>query len=386
MLRTYDVAIVGGVVVFGEMTAASSKDVMTISGVKGIATTNVDFSGMNLENEIGENDKYLKVKALFVDGTSAEIKITKIDGVKISDSNKSDIAPKTLYTYSKLSDGTYDVKKLSSTNKAGYDLISSGAYKTQKIDGKTLSDDAVVFVMGTETKILTGKQIKDWADGTNDFEGMYAATESNGINYIKVAALAAAAAVPNADGDIKYGYMVANSYASSMEGEDGTKTAYEVWTNDGAKTLYVDGSGADVKSGSVLAYKEDGKFITVYGSFKPTAGHNQYATTGDITFKTYAITGFDYTAEGTIAARNVNKSVELTLDKDCVFIAVNSKDEEGMEGGMEGVQFATPAATANKYIPNAVMVTIKDGTEDKVVAVVYDANNVDWESVKALEF
>lgn len=240
--------------------------------------------------------------------------------------------------------------------------------------------------MGTETKILTGKQIKDWADGTNDFEGMYAATESNGINYIKVAALAAAAAVPNADGDIKYGYMVANSYASSMEGEDGTKTAYEVWTNDGAKTLYVDGSGADVKSGSVLAYKEDGKFITVYGSFKPTAGHNQYATTGDITFKTYAITGFDYTAEGTIAARNVNKSVELTLDKDCVFIAVNSKDEEGMEGGMEGVQFANPAATANKYIPNAVMVTIKDGTEDKVVAVVYDANNVDWESVKALEF
>lgn len=100
----------------------------------------------------------------------------------------------------------------------------------------------------------------------------------------------------------------------------------------------------------------------------------------------YAITGFDYTAEGTIAARNVNKSVELTLDKDCVFIAVNSKDEEGMEGGMEGVQFANPAATANKYIPNAVMVTIKDGTEDKVVAVVYDANNVDWESVKALEF
>lgn len=57
-----------------------------------------------------------------------------------------------------------------------------------------------------------------------------------------------------------------------------------------------------------------------------------------------------------------------------------------MEGGMEGVQFANPAATANKYIPNAVMVTIKDGTEDKVVAVVYDANNVDWESVKALEF
>ena len=75
---SYDVAIVGGVVVFGEMTAESSKNVMAITGVKSKDGT------YTLENEVGENDKYLKVKAYFADGTSSEIKISKINGTKLN--------------------------------------------------------------------------------------------------------------------------------------------------------------------------------------------------------------------------------------------------------------------------------------------------------------
>ena len=276
----------------------------------------------------------------------------------------------------------YDVKLLSSTNKAGYDIVGNGNYSKQKIDSKTLADDAVVFVIATnETKVMTGKQIKDWPDSAN-FSGMYAATESNGINYIKVAAIKGNTTTPNADGDLKYAYVVANSYTSKVEGEDGNKTAYDVWTADGAKTLYVDGTGTTVASGSILVYKEDGKYITITDSFKPSNGsYAQANATAKIRIDTVAITGFDYKSEGTLAiAKDASSTIptDLTLDKDCVFIAVNSKDEEGMEGGMEGVQFANPGKVdSSKYIPNAIVVTDSDD-DNNVLAVIYDANDIDW--------
>ena len=389
---SYDVAIVGGVVVFGEMTAESSKNVMAITGVKSKDGT------YTLENEVGENDKYLKVKAYFADSTSSEIKISKINGTKLNnltvDKNSTleatvakTIAVANLYTYSKLSDGMYDVKLLSDTNKAGYDIVGTGSYANQKINSKTLADDAVVFVIASdETKVLTGKQIKDWPDSTSaTFSGMYAATESNGINYIKVAAIQGGTTTPNADGDLKYAYVVANSYTSEMKGEDGNKTAYDVWTENGGTTLYVDGTGTPVTSGSILVYKEDGKYITITDSFKPA--NNSYAKINDdakISIDTVAITGFDYKSEGTLAISKDDSShipTDLTLDEDCVFIAVNSKDEEGMEGGMAGVQFANPGKSPSKYIPNAIVVTIKDDTnkdDGNVLAVIYDANDIDW--------
>ena len=388
---SYDVAIVGGVVVFGEMTAESSKNVMAITGVK----TKSDNRTYNLENEVGENDKYLKVKAYFADGTSSEIKISKINGTKLNNLTVAGastleatvaqtIAVANLYTYSKLSDGMYDVKLLSATNKAGYDIVNTGSYANQKIDSKTLADDAVVFVIATnETKVMTGKQIKDWPDATaQTFTGMYAATESNGINYIKVAAIQGNTTTPNADGDLKYAYVVANSYTSKVEGEDGNKTAYDVWTADGAKTLYVDGTGTTVASGSILVYKEDGKYITITDSFKPANGsYAKTNRTAKISIDTVAITGFDYKSEGTLAiAKDASSTIptDLTLDKDCVFIAVNSKDEEGMEGGMEGVQFANPGKVdSSKYIPNAIVVTDSDD-DNNVLAVIYDANDIDW--------
>ena len=390
---SYDVAIVGGVVVFGEMTAESSKNVMAITGVKTKAGATPNSTVYNLENEVGDNDKYLKVKAYFADGTSSEIKISKINGTKLNNLTVAagstleatvaqTIAVANLYTYSKLSDGMYDVKLLSSTNKAGYDVVGNGNYSKQKIDSKTLADDAVVFVIATnETKVMTGKQIKDWPDSAN-FSGMYAATESNGINYIKVAAIKGNTTTPNADGDLKYAYVVANSYTSKVEGEDGNKTAYDVWTADGAKTLYVDGTGTTVASGSILVYKEDGKYITITDSFKPSNGsYAQANATAKIRIDTVAITGFDYKSEGTLAiAKDASSTIptDLTLDKDCVFIAVNSKEEEGMEGGMEGVQFANPGKVdSSKYIPNAIVVTDSDD-DNNVLAVIYDANDIDW--------
>ena len=386
---SYDIVAVGGVVLFAEMTAASDRDILTLSAVEGgTDTTNFNTPSSDLDNDLGSTDKYLKAKAYFMDGTSAEIKITKIDGTKIGSvaSVDSDITPATLYTYSKLSDGTYDVTPLdNTTNKAGYDLINTGAYNKQKIDGKTLNDDAVVFVMGTtEVKVLTGAQIKDWGDAAA-FNGMYAATESNGINYIQVAAIAGAGNVPNADGDYKFAYMLSNSYSTSMEGEDGTKYAYDVWTGSKSVTLYAE-SNTSVASGSILAYKEDGKFITVAGSYKPSAtGANGSAS--ELNFYTVAVTGFDNKVEGNLVASTLTGAGnEYTLHEDCVFIAVDSKNEASAEGDINSVTFANPNSTNTKYVPNAVIVTLnkpRDSNDGKVLAIIYDAVDIDWNGVTA---
>ena len=386
---SYDIVAVGGVVLFAEMTAASNRDILTLSAVEGGAST-TDFRTPSsaLDNDLGSTDKYLKAKAYFMDGTSAEFKITKIDGTKIGSvaTVDSDITPATLYTYSKLSDGTYDVTPLhNTTNKAGYDLVASGAYANQKIGGKTLNDDAVVFVMGTaEVKVLTGAQIKDWADAAS-FSGMYAATESNGINYIQVAAIAGAGAVPSADGDYKFAYMLSNSYSTSMEGEDGTKYAYDVWTGSESVTLYAE-SNTSVTSGSILAYKEDGKFITVAGSYKPDAAGND-GSASELNFYTVAITGFDNKVEGNLVASTRNGAgQEYTLHEDCVFIAVDSKNEASAEGDINSVSFANPDSNNTAYVPNAVIVTLNkpgDSNNGKVLAVIYDAVDIDWNGVNA---
>ena len=388
---SYDVVAVGGVVLFAEMTAASDRDILTLSAVEGgINTTDFDNPSNDLDNDLGSTDKYLKAKAYFMDGTSAEIKITKIDGTKIGTMAAGDvnaaITPATLYTYSKLSDGTYDVTPLhNTTNKAGYDLVARGAYANQKIGGKTLNDDAVVFVMGTtEVKVLTGAQIKDWADAAA-FNGMYAATESNGINYIQVAAIAGAGSVPSADGDYKFAYMLSNSYSTSMEGEDGTKYAYDVWTGSESVTLYAE-SNTSVTSGSILAYKEDGKFITVAGSYKPDAAGND-GSASELNFYTVAITGFDNKVEGNLVASTRNGAgQEYTLHEDCVFIAVDSKNEASAEGDINSVTFANPNSTNTAYVPNAVIVTLNkpgDSNDGKVLAIIYDAVDIDWNGVTA---
>ncbi len=131
---TYDMIIVGGVMLFADETSASSKDILYISGTKAF------------DQFVGENNGTVEAKAYFLDKTSDTITVSKVAGEKITDA--SGVKSYALYTYSKLSDGTYDIKALSNTNKAGYDSVKSGStsiYANQKIDGKAPSDDAVIL-------------------------------------------------------------------------------------------------------------------------------------------------------------------------------------------------------------------------------------------------
>ena len=373
----YDLVIVGGVIVDADETAASTSTVAYIADVKGSA-----------ETTLGSKDITWKVGIYFQDGTNNEVKVSKIGGTKLKDvaSCATVMAgmKQQLVTYSKLSDGTYDVKLVSATNKVGMDWnatvanstssknTNSDVYAVQKIGNKSVADDAYIFVeTGKEIKVLTGKQINNWSDEVSTAftsRGMLT-KDSNGIAYVKFATLISGAPdkVPGASKDTLYAYVVSDAYKTDVDGED--KAAYDVWTGTETKTLIEDASAPSVAAvaGNVISYSENGKYVddvTLVGSIGGPVGKGKVA-----------ITGYDKN-NVTYRVDNTNTNVyTYELDDDCVFIAVNDDKNVGMEGSKDGVTTANEKTIrgTDYYVPNAYIVLNDDG--DKIIAIVYDADD-----------
>ena len=408
--NTYDFVIVGNVVVDADETAASASNIAYISAIDKSENVN------KLDKTLGESTGTLKVRMYFQDGKDEEVKVSKIDGKKITDNGDADHAAKTaliasaMYTYSKLSDGTYDVKPVSASNKVGMDWQSenltltgwnsvngnsnnkTSVYYDQKISDYSIADDAVVFAQtGDGTKVLTGKQVKNWADnvkvsfGKATFNNNHVQTAAgaqvltkatNGIDYVKFAVLVNTAnpnKVPGASNDKLYAYLTADPYQADVDGEK--KAAYDVWNGSENVTLYVDASNdtTGAKAGNVIEYSEDGKYIddvAVVGKL----GNSAAAST-----RLVAITGVN---GDTIAYKDNNGTAHTyDFDDDCVFIAVNDDKTEGMEGSKATVTKAneyvitSDSTSTTYYVPNAYIVTDVDGSDTVVVAVIFDADD-----------
>ena len=403
--NTYDLVVVGGVILFSEETSASSKDILYVSGTK------------KFDKFDGETNGTKDAKVYFTDGTSKTVTVSKLNGNKLNKTTAAQIKNGVLYTYSVLSDGTYDVKVLSNDNKAGYDSVTTvlstettenknqKGYADQKIAGYAPNDDAVIFVQTKkETKVLSGKQIKNWRDDAfKSSSYIYALSEKNGINYVTVAALIndVDASVPGATKDTLYGYLTADGYKADKNGED--KATYEVWTNEGAKTLYADTTSVvtGAVAGAVISYNVNGDYIENI-AVNAGAGSGETATPGiSKAFSEVAITGFDYKAKGELSfvanadvgTYNTNKHYinkglnQITLDDDCIFIGMNDADNAGVEGAtLEQIQLANAgdhsSSTSETVLTNAYVVV--GGDDNKVIAVIFDADQNELNNSKEL--
>lgn len=383
--------------VYDADASGSSKDILYISA-----------------NEDGKtklgNDVTVEAKAYFTDGTSKEIKVDKINGKDLvvpASAGTSDLANMKvakdalkgqMFTYSTDSDGNYELKQLANAdaknnigavvgdgatdnngkiggvsvikeNKAGYDtyLYDKGGYKspTNKLDSGSIADDAVIFVQATnEVKVLTGKTVKNWNAVSGTFTGKGVLTsESNGIQYAKVAAMTVNTnTVPGANGDKLYGYLTADPYTTKYENEN--VVAYPIWTGSENTTVYEKGSTIKdgVKAGDAIQYHLDGNFVGVDAGLTDTAN-------------AYAITGFDYEAEGEMALVKYadGAASTLTLDEDCVFIGIDDSAKTGVEGDMSAVSLAQQDQYGN-YYANAYVMTDGSG---KILAVIFDNDKLD---------
>ena len=379
---TYDFVIVGNTVLFADKTEGSIQNVAYISAIG------------SYENMTGETTGTVKVRMYFADGTDAEVKVSKVAGTKVTGVGDVNPHEDKMVTYSKLSDGTYDIKALADgSNVAGCDHYTAngstvsgsanGTYYKQKISGMAIADDAVIFVetkdgTAADVKVLTGKQIKDWADTITApmsktapvFASDYLYSATSGINYIQAATLVDTTGnmgVPGAK-DSTYGYMVRDAYTAVVEGEN--KGAYEIWNGTETITVYEDQSSPSVaaRAGNLISYKADGAYVK------------------DITVATLvgAITGVENKAEGTVAIKDAAGSTNpYTLDEDCVFIGIDSKNTSGSEAvtaeslvraSTKDVDMnADGIADTTKYIPNVIYFLNSAG--DKIVAIAIETVN-----------
>ena len=354
-------------------------------------------------------------RAYFTDGTNKKITVDKVDGKDLRNSTtsgyakvaKNDLA-NTMFTYTTDKDGNYELKTLvnASTgvakNLAGYDYYNTTAtsyksattpapssndtaYQNKRLNGTLIADDAVLFVSaGTEIKVISGKTARDWANSVKVTNKGFLTKESNGIDYVKVAALVTTdSKVANADGDKLYAYVTEDAFETKKDGD--TVTAFNVVVGNSTKTttLYEDGTSHKnaAIAGSVIIYTVDGdeidvKAVIAAGTKADTQSGTVYANGA------YAIKGFDGKVKGDMSLVDADGYVKsVTLDEDCVFIGVDDAKNVGTVSNIGAVPTTADKDEFDRYDMNAYVVFNSD---NKVIAVVYDTvnNELDIDNVK----
>ena len=373
---TYDMVLCGKYILNADETKGSLEDLAYLDTVK--------MSGNNADLDKGVGTKQtegtVKARVYFANGTDAEVKLSKYDGNKltqaIADRDLVNNAGQTtatsksgLITYSKLSDGTYDIEFVGTSNKAGCDDVKTltNVKVDEKIDSMPVNDDAVIFVKAVnnnqtqEIKVLTGKSVANWS-ATPNVNGTALTNEKNGLDYVAAGFLTVSGvtSVPGATADTKYGYLTRDGYTVTIDGEK--KAAYDVWTTEGAKTLVEDASApnGNAVTGKILSYTIDGKYIDDVKVEGADA----------------AIIGTDRKVKGTAKVAMDNVAAKTySFDEDCVFVAIDDSKTEGAEGGIEAIPEAQKCENGN-YVANAIVVLKQDGNDQKIVAVFYDVDNM----------
>ena len=381
---TYDMVLCGKYILNADETKGSLKDVAYLDAVKLKSSTNNNQTVKKADVDTGVGTKQtegiVKARVYFADGTDAEVKLSKYDGNKltqaiadrdlVNNAGQTNATSKSgLITYSKLSDGTYDIEFVGTSNKAGCDDVKTltNVKVDEKIDSMPVNDDAVIFVKAVnnnqtqEIKVLTGKSVANWS-ATTGVNGTALTNEKNGLDYVAAGFLTVSGvtSVPGATADTKYGYLTRDGYTVTIDGEK--KAAYDVWTTEGAKTLVEDASApnGNAVTGKILSYTIDGKYIDDVKVEGADA----------------AIIGTDRKVKGTAKVAMDNVAAKTySFDEDCVFVAIDDSENEGAEGGIEAIPEAQKCAGSN-YVANAIVVLKQDGSEQKIVAVFYDVDNM----------
>ena len=381
---TYDLVLRGNYILAADETTGKLEDVAYLSAIADTVGDGTGDADVDTKFDDPNGEGTVKARMYFPDGTDAEVKISKYDGEKLlggrnlgAGSSNNKIGANTvlkpsgtfltgLVTYSKLADGSYDIKQVQDEKDAGCDAYFNGAltYKDGKINGNPFNDDAVVYVKaGTETKVISGKTAKGWDNSAVHVTGGFAlANEKDGLNYIAVAFLTIReATVPGATSDTKYAYLTRDGYTVTKDGEK--KAAYDVWTSEGAATLTQDQSNPIVgaTAGTVISYTLDGDYVddvTVVGADA-------------------AIIGTDRVVKGSARVAHAGGVATYSFDEDCVFVAIDDSETAGAEGDITGIPLAENCGGSN-YIANAIVVFDNNvvPADRKIVAVFYDVDNM----------
>ena len=375
----YDLVVCNGLVFDAQLTSdGSASNILYISDV---GDYDVPFSS---------SDATFEAKAYFADGSDAVIKVVRVNGEKITgktDGTAVDTSVEhKMYTYSKNSSGEYEIKELAnaagasatvtgvvsastlSKNTAGYKAYVTAAsmdITNGKIGAYPLADDSIVFLQSTKTgseevKVVSGKTAKNLTGASFGTSAAVLTKVVNGINYAQVAFVCdSAAALPA--GTVygrSFAYLLTDPMTTMLDGN--RCTALNVWTENGAETLYVDSTSVTI-TGRLFSYETDGKYI------------KNILDMGDGKVAAVAITGVEPTSEGAVELYYADSTPTGTykFDKDVVILSVDDSDRSGVEGASYAAIPYAKTDNAGKITKNAYI--YYEGST--IYAIVYDVNN-----------
>ena len=350
---TVKVQLNNGLIVASKVVDTASKDLLVLEAA-----------------ENGNSLRKIQAKVMFADGTEETISVKKVNGTATT------TAPttlKTLYTYTKNSDGTYNISAVNAGNKAGYTTYAESTTGTglftekssssaAKFSGQMIADDAVFFVYDSTNdkwNIVSGAAMKTYATknggvlysvSSTDYYSQMLLGTSNGVYGVKAATMQVTAAFGTSN---TYGYVLSAPY-TSKDANDVTVYNYKLWTADGEKTV-VDTANPGAK-GALVKYT-----VNTDNTITSTTTHGLTAV---------AITAYnDETitlnkADGTVLGK-VNTTISTKADK----LFINTADVAGSEGGALAV---AQRLADGSYVMNAYAAVDGNGV---VTAIVFDINN-----------
>ena len=362
---TYDVWTVEGYMAAVKVVSSASKDVALLIADEGATALNKS-----------------QAKLMFPDGKTEIVSVSKYGGTALASNEKASDSTRAngtlvLVTYKVLDDGTYDVKKVDSSNKAGYDAYASSYDSTTgtghyeytaavsstgapaKLNGKTIADDAVIMVVsGSPAKysVISGKTLKTYSDFDTTANVETLCTANNGVDVIKMATVISSADFFGVTA--AYGYVVSDPYMSK---EGNTQyNNYDVWTVDGLVTI------KDTNHNSTP--------VSAKGATVSLQKNTNGTYTGTVlTPAKVAVTGYNSTDNIVTLKKDSGETygtVDMSL-KDAKILFADTKNKKGVEGGM--IELAEASANGG-YKANAW--AVYDAVNSKLKLLIVDSSNL----------
>ena len=299
----------------------------------------------------------IKAKVMFADGKVEVIEISKLNGSDVS--NGDTVTVDALYTYAKKTDGTYEVKAVSSSNLAGNDVYdattrsytAATSAAAAKLGDYAIADDAVIFLKSTASgsakySVISGADLKGYSSLTVSSNAILVKAV-NGAQTVKAAGIVTSNVIGSST---VWGYVTSAPY--QVRYNDATVYYYTTWTANGEVEVYSSTSAAKG---------------TVVDMIKNTDGTYSVSTSA----VAVAITGYNDSDKTLTAVKASDASAyanNLKITNDTVILYVNSKDKTGVEGG----EIAVAQTAANgAQIANAYAYV----SSGDLKAVVFDVNN-----------
>ena len=315
---------------------------------------------------------FTQAKLLFADGTTKVVTVAKMnttdDSVEstLTTAVTAEIGELVVYKVNK--DGNYELKTIAaSQSKTALDAIihgfdgsgSAANYNNKKIGGVELADDAVVFVLtkgnkdthasDNKGKVYTGKEFKtNYGTKTNELTATDNASclyvTSNGFSKATVAAIIGDPAILQGS---NYGYLTADAYKSTVNGEDYAN--YTIWTGE-KEIKATEKNGTLYAAGTTVTFDLDGENVK-------NVAIPDGLTTG-------AVMG--YTSGGKDITFNGTDTSKLTEDTTCIFV------DSAKKVASEGAISIADEPTSGNYIDNVRYIVDGNGN---VLLLVVDVNN-----------